>query len=300
MRTSKKAGTLRLGGSCTIKSKLPSFDWIRDNVPIREVACALGLELRGRMIRCPRKAAHKHGDANPSMNIGTKSNKAYCNVCDRKPLSNIDLVMLVTGVDIKGAVNWIAGRWPVEGFVTQRVTKTKDAQYLFPKKGGSELAEQALYDVSYKELPSRRNVVKLWHYVWSSQAWLPVASSTVKTLLALWHLATKRAPIEGEPPFAITQPQRKLAEVIGVRRPTIRKALEFGREIGLLEYDQGFRSVHEEARRPANIRFTPYSSTLRHWLKYCAIPQPASVTLAAVPVEASAQVGNSTTRSRQP
>jgi hypothetical protein len=242
------------------------------------------------MIRCPRKAAHKHGDATPSMSIGTNSNKAYCNVCDRKPQSNIDLVMLVAGTDSKTAVNWIAERWPVEGFVAQRVTKTKDGRYRFPREGGSELVEQALYEVSYKERPSRRDVVKLWHYIWSSRAWLAVASSTVKTLLALWHLATKRMPVEGEPPFVIAQPQRKLAEVIGVQRPTIRKALEFGREIGLLECDQGFRSVHEEARRPANIRFTPYSSTLRHWLKYSVIPQPASVGLTATPLDASAQI----------
>jgi hypothetical protein len=177
----------------------------------------------------------------------------------------------------------------VEGFVAQRVTKTKDGLYRFPKDGGCELVDNPTYEVSYKELPSRKDVVKLWHYIRSSQAWLSVSSSTVKTLLALWHLATKRAPVKGEPPFAITQPQRKLAEFIGVQRSTIRKALEFGRHIGLLDNDQGYRSVYEDARRPANIRFTPYSATLRHWLKHGVILPPASTALMPATPEACAQ-----------
>ena len=32
--------------------------------------------------------------------------------------------------------------------------------------------------------------------------------------------------------------------------------------MGLLEYDSGFRSVHEEARRSAYVRFTPFSFQL--------------------------------------
>jgi hypothetical protein len=115
MRTRNKLASLRLGESCTAKSKLFSYDWVRDNVPMREVARALGLQARGLMIRCPRRHAHKHGDATPSMHVGTTSNKAYCHVCDSKPLSNIDLVMLVnggiTGTPLTGSRN--AGLWKV-------------------------------------------------------------------------------------------------------------------------------------------------------------------------------------------
>jgi len=240
---------------------LQSWQWIRQNVGIRDVARELGLTIKGNRIRCPRRANHRHGDANPSMTIGTKNNKVFCYVCGGKPESNIDLVMLVLGIGAKEAVAWIAERWQVKGTVAQQITKTRPTVYSGPRL---TIKQQAEFAPSYKSLPTRHDARNLYAYIWSPPEWDAVPATTLKVLLSLWRLAS-RSIRQGEPPFCINHGQRALAKMIRVQRPTIRKALEFGRKIGLLENDQGFRSSDPELRRAAYIRFTPYSDTFGEW-----------------------------------
>lgn len=255
------AGGLLVGQSRATGKVLPSWQWIRENVSVRDVALALGLSIEGNRIRCPRPGRHRHGDNNPSMTIGARTNKVYCYVCGGKPESNIDLVMLVRGVDAEDAVAWIAQRWRVNDRVSQRITKTKPETYSLRS---GKITQAAEFDVFYKARPSRHNVRKLYAYIWSPPAWDSVSAALFKVLFSLWRVASRNIP-EGEPPFCINYSQRELARAIRVQRPTIRKALGFGREIGLLENDQGFRSADPDLRRSAYIRFTPYSDTFRKW-----------------------------------
>lgn len=240
---------------------LPSWEWVRQNISIRDVARELDLTIKGNRIRCPRRENHRHADANPSMAIGAKTNKVFCYVCGGKPQSNIDLVMLVLGINAKEAVAWIADRWPIKGTVAQQVTKTRPTVYSGPYL---TIKQQAKFATTYKALPTRHDVRNLYAYIWAPPAWDEVPATTLKVLLSLWRLASRNTR-QGEAPFCVNHGQRALAKMFRVQRPTIRKALMFGREIGLLEHDQGFRSSDPELRRAAYIRFTPYSDTFREW-----------------------------------
>jgi len=254
---------MRTGETRATGKVLQSWQWIRDNISVRDVARELGLIIKGNRIRCPRRGNHSHGDANPSMAIGAKTNKVYCYVCGGKPASNIDLVMLVQGIGAKEAVAWIAEHWPINGTVAQHITKTRPTVY---SGTGLTIKQQAEFATTYKALPTRHDVRNLYAYIWGPPEWHAVPATTLKVLLSLWHLASRNIR-QGEPPFCISYSQRELAKTIRVQRPTIRKALAFGREIGFLENDQGFRSSDPELRRAAYIRFTPYSNTFREWQK---------------------------------
>lgn len=197
---------------------------------------------------------HKHNDANPSMVIGTKTNKAYCHVCQEKALSNIDLVMTVRKVTAEVAVTWILEHWSVPRRVRQ--IKRKTAYPLL--RHTEERAQVVEFEVEYKEAPTRNTVRNLFAHIWCSPVWRKQGASTVKGLLVLWQLASHHTP-KGEPPFCIHKSQRELARIAGLERATLRKVLRVGESMGLLEYDSGFRSVHEDARRSAYVRFTPFS-----------------------------------------
>ena len=90
----------------------PDMAFIRERIPIAEVATLLGLQLASRnTARCWRVEQHKNGDRTPS--ISFRRNRAKCFVCDPRSLSNIDLVAVHQGCDLMGAVSWICVRFPV-------------------------------------------------------------------------------------------------------------------------------------------------------------------------------------------
>jgi hypothetical protein len=91
----------------------PDFEYIRTKVSITAVARELGLSVIGYRARCWRTENHRNGDAGPSMAFRKKQNTGRCFVCDPHTYSNIDLVMLVRGCDLRDAVSWIAARFPV-------------------------------------------------------------------------------------------------------------------------------------------------------------------------------------------
>ncbi|HZL67108.1 MAG TPA: hypothetical protein VFC29_07230 [Candidatus Limnocylindrales bacterium] len=91
---------------------VPDIEYIRKHVAIQDVARELGISVNGRQAHCWRLEAHRNGDRKPSIWFNRK-NRARCEVCDSRPLSTIDLVILVKSLDIVSAVNWIAGRFSV-------------------------------------------------------------------------------------------------------------------------------------------------------------------------------------------
>jgi len=90
---------------------LPNMAFIRNQVPIADVASALGIRIAGpKSAHCWRDA-HKNGDRTPSLSL--HRNRAKCFVCDADSLSNIDLVIRYHDCSLREAVEWICGRWIV-------------------------------------------------------------------------------------------------------------------------------------------------------------------------------------------
>ena len=100
-------------GEPSVARGVPDIAWIRQRVPIADVATALGLTVIGGMVRCWRPDAHQHGDRTPSVGLDADRNKAKCFVCDERQISNVDLVMNVVGLDTRAAVLWIAEHFDV-------------------------------------------------------------------------------------------------------------------------------------------------------------------------------------------
>jgi len=102
----------RENGPTEAPYQLPDMAFIRSKIPIFEVAIALGLKLAGRSTaHCWRIQQHQNGDRTPS--ISFRKNKATCYVCDRHPLSSIDLVMAHQQCDLISAARWICARFDV-------------------------------------------------------------------------------------------------------------------------------------------------------------------------------------------
>ena len=109
----------RVWGPCrkrfdvTERAGVPDFKYIRQKVPVREIACDLGLIVSGNMVRCWRTENHQHGDRTPSVGLHQRRNTAKCFVCDSRSLSTIDLVMSVRNSRLPEAVAWITQRYNI-------------------------------------------------------------------------------------------------------------------------------------------------------------------------------------------
>lgn len=86
--------------------------FMRRQIPIFDVATALGIKLAGRSAaHCWRVEHHKNGDRTPSLSFS--KNLARCHVCDVRALSTIDLVRVHENCSLPQAVTWICARWEV-------------------------------------------------------------------------------------------------------------------------------------------------------------------------------------------
>jgi hypothetical protein len=93
---------------------LPDFQYIKARIPVEVVARDLGLEVRSSYrARCWRVENHRNRDADPSISFQKSKNRWRCWICDPRSLSNLDLVMMVNGMTVGEAAQWIASRHPV-------------------------------------------------------------------------------------------------------------------------------------------------------------------------------------------
>src|SRR5208283_841462 len=90
---------------------LPDMTFIRRQIPIVDVATALGIRVAGRNAAHCWRDGHKNGDRTPSLSL--HRNRAKCFVCDGDSLSTIDLVIRHQKCSLHEAVAWICGRWTV-------------------------------------------------------------------------------------------------------------------------------------------------------------------------------------------
>lgn len=278
------------GQSASTGKTLPDMNWIRENVPISEVAEALELQIYGRkMIRCWHPEKHAHGDRTPSVGIDVRRNKVKCFGCGDRQLSNIDLVCELRGLSPRQAATWIAERWHCEGKRAQRVTKT-----LQGRLNGARLVEPPQWMASYPRIAEQRTL-NPWEVIWSTPKWRAVPANILKVLMTMWQqvagnqfttpkqtstdesdLTPQKSKaksnitgIDGSPNapqnWVLDLTTRQIAQLCRVNRRTARKAVKFGKEIGLLEVAAGFRSNYPALRRSSLYRFTPYGNVFRQW-----------------------------------
>ncbi len=98
------------------RESLPNMNFIRREIPIADVAEALGIRVTGRNgAHCWRVGAHQNGDRTASMSF--HRNRVQCHVCDPRAMSTIDLVIKFQELDpsrgLKEATEWICARWSV-------------------------------------------------------------------------------------------------------------------------------------------------------------------------------------------
>lgn len=77
---------------------------------ILQAAVALGLQVNGSRARCFNGAAHKHGDAHPSLILMGDRNRFRCPVCGVKG-DSIDLVRAMRKVGFRDAVQWLESKF---------------------------------------------------------------------------------------------------------------------------------------------------------------------------------------------
>ena len=110
-------------------SRRPDISWIKKNVPVLEVAKALGMRIRRHRAQCWRPENHTHGDAEPSLHFHEKKNRVRCFVCDmRGGHSNVDLVMAILNLNVGDAVRWIAERFTVPNVKVGRPVGRQEVQ----------------------------------------------------------------------------------------------------------------------------------------------------------------------------
>jgi hypothetical protein len=95
---------------------IPDMSYIRNQIPIVEVARALGIRTAGRnTAHCWRVGSHQNGDRTPSLSFFR--NRAKCHGCDMDSMSVIDLVInheeFEPSSALREATEWICARWTV-------------------------------------------------------------------------------------------------------------------------------------------------------------------------------------------
>ncbi len=114
----------------------PDFEFIREKIPIVDLARELGFNVQSYRARCWRTENHRNGDANPSLSFQKKTNRGMCFVCDQHTWSTIDLVMLYRGCERREAVSWITARFSVP--LLPKGAHIEDREAWFPRFRASD------------------------------------------------------------------------------------------------------------------------------------------------------------------
>jgi DNA primase catalytic core len=94
--------------------KRVNLDKLKSEIPIKELAKQLGLEIRNNQARCYNLVAHKNKDQHFSLGLDIEKNRYKCFGCGESG-SVIDLYMAIKGVDFKIAVQELSNQFGVGG-----------------------------------------------------------------------------------------------------------------------------------------------------------------------------------------
>ena len=142
----------------------PDLEHIKARISIREVACALGLSVRGRRMSCWRVENHKNGDGDPSVTFWQKKNRARCWICDSHAWSNIDLVMMVLDCDFPAAVSWMCERFQIPAARPGKHIGHRNGWHPYRAGTNGSLFEWLVRSGLWAELtPTQRSVLPALH-----------------------------------------------------------------------------------------------------------------------------------------
>ena len=221
----------------------PDLKFIKQHIPISDIARELGLSVRGYRMSCWRLENHRNGDSDPSVTFWKKKNRGRCWVCDEHAWSNLDLVMMVLDCDFPAAVTWISERFAVPA-----------------APPGKHLVQRQQWNPTYRVGCGYSRL----EWVIRSGQWAELLPSQ-RSILAVLDTFTDPETSEA------TISYRGLARYGGVcSHATVRRALQYFVRIGLLEIEHGvgtdgFRSVSHYKLTFSSRRFLNLvNETYRH------------------------------------
>lgn len=234
-------------GSLSRESRrVPDAQYIRRELPIADVGRALGLEPRGRRLRCPSDRSHW-------ASVWLRKNSLKCFQCGRRPWSSVDLVMETLQIDVRGALEWVGQHFAVPRrrvrVTTNQHGRTQHRYVVYPTVPRPKRLEPSV--ASLRRAPG-------W----------PGLSQGARLLAAVL------VEVMPKDTLAITTTQEELRHLAGITdRRTAKSALGQLERIGLV--DTAREAVDREPRSgrfttALGVRLTWASPTFQHWL--AAVP----------------------------
>ncbi len=207
----------------TTRSIYPDLRFIKEKIPITDVARELGLKVRDRYrAHCWRVENHKNGDADPSIRFHRKTNKWRCFVCDERAQSNLDLVLMLLGCDFPAAVAWMCERFAVP-----------------LARPGKHITQRQHWNPTYRVGYSGSHM----EWLVRSGLWSELTASE-RSVLGVFDVFTDTETND------VTISYRGIMRFAGIRsHTTVRRALRRFQQLGVLEIvrsvgGDGFRSVN--------------------------------------------------------
>lgn len=121
-----------------------------NQIPIKDVARTLGIEVIGDRGRCFNRVSHRNGDRNPSLVFGISRNVWKCSVCNfdfKYPTSSgygkaIDLVMLYNNIDYKDALRWFKETYSLQGDISGKIGVYRASKRLIQRRPSAILTAE--------------------------------------------------------------------------------------------------------------------------------------------------------------
>jgi hypothetical protein len=221
---------------------MPDMRFINSQVPILEVARALGLEVRGRKGTCPECKKRQ-------LTFSVKFNCWRCWHCDPagKRKTVIDLVMFILNVDAFNATAWISKRWKV---VNQIQVERSENQHGLTKHVHRRVRP---IPIPERDKPSLQAIV-------TGPGWREMSLSARVIAITLFAFARTDAS------NTVKIDRKGLSYLTGITDPaTLARVNREVKAIGLFEITRGFRTKYAERRTV--YRLTWWSQAFQRWLK---------------------------------
>jgi CHC2 zinc finger len=247
-----RGGKIFVGAESQHSSKLPSMNWLREQVPIRELIQMLGLKQRGKYVHCWHPEKHNHGDRTPSVGIDVRRNKAHCFACGFDH-STIDLVMDVKGMTARQAALWLASIWTSAVQVQQKYQVSERIKMI----GGVRTPTHEWSKLKPKQLKKREKGYV--EQLVGSRSWRTLKPATEKVILTLLiHTDPKM--------MTVTISSRELSKLVGIRRSAVIRANRTIEQLGLYATETAYDKVKKK-NKTTLYRLTWYSHAWQSWLR---------------------------------
>ena len=217
---------------------VPDAKYIRDHIPVKEVAERLGLEPepKGKRVRCPLDQGHL-------ARLWLKRNWVLCPKCRKggkgQHWNPIDLVMEVKRLDAGDAIKWISDHWRIP-LCSMILTTNQRGK------------EKRIY-ADYKLKPLPDSLKPSEELLARSPGWPKLrASSRMLATVILRKVATGDNPVwEGT--------QEELRKLAGISRGTMKTAMQELRDIGMIA------TQRVAAQSPQVRNFTTHMALRLEW-----------------------------------